>query len=150
MAVVRAEVIQRIRKAFRAGQSQTSFIWEMRQKGLGYRNTTMISDWHAETGQAKVEGLIRFVRKDYYPSKAIIADKPYKLSHEFMYKAKVYSREQPDAPLKEDFFNLMSDVPLTGAMVEQGIIERHGRTGKSPPEPIEAVIPWTVIHRVLE
>ena len=150
MSIIRAEVIQRIRKAFRAGQSQTSFIREMREKGLSYRKTTMISDWHAETGQAKVEGLLRFVRKDYYPAKTAIADKPYKLSKEFMYKVKVESRLKPDAPMTERFVNLMSDVPMTPAMIEQAITEKWSEYEDYTAEAIEKIIPFTAIHRTLE
>jgi len=150
MSIVRAEVIHRIRKAFRAGQSQTSFIREMKAEGLSYRKTTMISDWHAETGQAKVEGLLRFVRKDYYPSKSIIADKPYALSKEFMYKVKVESRLRPDVPITERFVNLMSDVPLTGEMIEQAVTEKWAEYEDYTAEAIEKIIPFTAIHRTLE
>jgi len=150
MSIVRAEVIAQMRKAFRKGQSATSFIWEMRQKGLGYRHTTMLSDCRAESGQEVKEGLLRFVRKDRYPAKTAIADKPYRLSKEFMYKVKVESRLRPDVVITERFVNLMSDVPMTPDMIEQAITEKWSEYEDYTAEAIEKIIPFTAIHRTLE
>jgi len=150
MSIVRAEVIGLMRGAFRKGQSASSFIWEMRQKGLGYRYTTMLSDWRAESGQEVKEGLMRFVRKDRYPAKTAIADKPYKISQEFMYKIKVESRLKPDVAMTERFVNIMSDVPMTPAMIEQAVTEKWAEYEDYTAEAIERIVPWTAIHRTLE
>ena len=150
MSIVRAQVIGLMRGAFRKGQSADSFIWEMRQKGLGYRRTTMLSDWRAESGQHVKEGLMRFVRKDRYPAETSIADKPYKISREFMYKVKVESRLRPDVPMTERFVNIMSDVPMTPAMIEQAVTEKWSEYEDYTAEAIEKIVPWTAIHRTLE
>ncbi|GAI39403.1 unnamed protein product, partial [marine sediment metagenome] len=45
MSIARMKVRQLMKAAIKRGQSAHSFIWDMRQKGLGYRHTVMRADW---------------------------------------------------------------------------------------------------------
>ncbi|GAJ17323.1 unnamed protein product, partial [marine sediment metagenome] len=76
--------------------------------------------------------------------------KSYALSKEFMYKVKVESRLKPDVPMTERFVNIMSDVPMTGAMIEQAVTEKWAEYEDYTAEAIEKIVPWTAIHRTLE
>lgn len=150
MPIKRANVIALMRGAFRRGQSAGSFIRDMRAKGLTYRRTDMLADWRSENQLHIKEGAMRFVRKDYYPTKAVIAEVEYKLSQEYMYKVKVESRLRPDVPITERFVNLMSDVPMTPAMVEQSLIEKWSAWEDYTAEAIEKVTVWSAVHKVME
>lgn len=150
MSVVRSEAIAFMRKAFRTGQSVSSFREDMRRKGLSYRWTTMLSDWRSVNQLEAKKGLMRFIRKDRYPAKPSIAEVDWMLSKEYMYKVKVQSRLRPDEPITERFVNLMSDVPLTGAQIEQGVIEKWAEWEDYTAEAIEKIIPFTAVHRTME
>ena len=150
MSIVRSEAIAFMRKAFRTGQSVSDFRQDMREKGLSYRWTTMLSDWRSVNQLETKKGLMRFVRKDRYPSKMAIAEVDWMLSKEYMYKVKVQSRLRPGEPVTERFVNLMSDEPLTGAMIEQGVIEKWAEWEDYTAEAIEKIIPFTAVHRTME
>lgn len=150
MSVVRSQAIAFMRKAFRAGKTATQFREDMRQKGLSYRWTTMLSDWRSVNQLETKKGLMRFVRKDRYPSKMAIAEVDWMISKEYMYKVKVQSRLRPDEPQVERFVNLLSDEPMTGTMIEQGVTEKWAEWEDYTAEAIEKIIPWTAVHRSVE
>ena len=150
MSIKRSAAIGFMRKAFRTGQTVTAFREDMRRKGLSYRWTTMMSDWRSVNEIEAKKGLMRFVRKDRYPSKMAIAEVDWMLSQEYMYKVKVQSRLRPDEPITERFVNLMSDVPLTRDMIEQGVIEKWAEWEDYTAEAIEKIVPFTAVHRTLE
>ena len=135
MAVERAEAIARMPNAFRQGQSVAAFILEMRGKGLSYRTSDMYADWYAATNVLAVEGAMQHIRKDYYPTEKTMADVPWALSKEYMYKVKVYSR-------------LREGEPLTPAMIEEAVVEKWSEWEDYTKEAIEKVTAWTALHRV--
>lgn len=148
MSIKRAEVIGLMRGAFKRGQSASSFFADMRVKGLTYRRTVMLSDWRAENEIAVKEDRIRYVRKDYYPTEKSIAQVPYELSQEYMYKVRVTSRIEPGVPITERFVNLMSDVPMTPAMVEQAVIEKWAEWEDYTAEQLGELVVTTAYRRV--
>jgi len=148
MPLKRANVIALMRGAFRRGESATTFIWDMRQRGLGYRRTTMLSDWRTVNELEKKKGLMRFIRRDYYPTAIAVAEVEWMLSQEYMYKVKVQSRLSPDVPITERFVNIMADTPMTPAMVEQAVIEKWTEWEDYTAEAIEKIQVWTGVHRV--
>ncbi|GAH67403.1 unnamed protein product, partial [marine sediment metagenome] len=68
MGIVRAETIARMRIAFREGVSASRFIRDMKEVGLSYRRTDMLADYRSVAGLERVEGALRYVRKDRYPT----------------------------------------------------------------------------------
>lgn len=149
MGIKRSTVIGLMRGAFRRGQSASSFIWDMRERGLGYRRTDMLSDWRTVNELEKKKGLMRFIRKDYYPAKQQMAEVEWALSKEYMYKVKVQSRLKPDVPITERFVNIMADTPMTSAMVEQAVIEKWSEWEDYTAEAIEKIDVWTAVHRIV-
>ena len=125
MSIVRMQVRQLMKAAIKRGQSARSFIWDMRQKGLGYRHTTMRADWRTAGQIEAKKDLARFIRKDRYPtSKSIVVFETTKTLPEFMYTIKVKSVIHPDKPVDQQYVNIFSDVPMTPAMVEQAVVEK--------------------------
>lgn len=150
MSIERSTAIAFMRKAFRKGQSVTDFRQDMRAKGLSYRWTTMLSDWRTVNQLETKKGLMRYVRKDRYPTKMAIAEVDWVLSQEYMYTVKVQSRLRPGEPQVERFVNLMSDEPMTGTMIEQGVTEKWAVWEDYTAEAIEKIIPWSAVHRTME
>jgi len=150
MSIERSAAIGFMRKAFRKGQTVTDFRQDMRAKGLSYRWTTMLSDWRAVNQLETKKGLMRYVRKDRYPTKMAIAEVDWILSQEYMYTVKVQSRLRPGEPQVERFVNLMSDEPMTGTMIEQGVTEKWAVWEDYTAEAIEKIIPWSAVHRTME
>ena len=150
MSIVRSQAIAFMRKAFRKGQSVSDFRQDMRAKGISYRWTTMLSDWRSVNQLETKKGLMRYVRKDRYPTKMAIAEVDWILSQEYMYTVKVQSRLRPGEPQVERFVNLMSDEPMTGTMIEQGVTEKWAEWEDYTAEAIEKIIPWSAVHRTVE
>lgn len=150
MAIERAIVIRKMGGAFKEGMSFNTFYNEMKEVGLSYRRTDMLGDWRS-VGEIRVkEDLFKYVRKDYYPTEKSIAQVSFALSREYMYKVKVESRLRPDMPLTERFVNIMTDSPMTPRMVEQMVTEKWREWEKYMTEQIEAITPYTALHRVTE
>lgn len=150
MSIVRAEVIARMRGAFRKGLSVSRFIADMREAGLGYRRTDMMADWRSVSGLEVKEGLMRYIRKDRYPTERVIATTPWMLSKEYMYVVRVKTQLKPDDPVITHNVNIQSDVPMTVAMVEARVIEERAKEEKYFGEILIEAMPWTAIRRVTE
>ena len=151
MGIERAATIARMSKAIRDGLSVSGFIsQEKRAKRLTYRRSDMLADWRSKSNVAKKEGLLRFVRKDRYPTNVQIAKAWPNMSKEYMYQVRVENRLRPDEPITKHLVNIMSDIPLTPAMVEQMAIEERAREEKYLGEVLIGVQAWSVIRRVPE
>lgn len=150
MAHIRAEVIARIRLAYREKVSMTRFIKDMRAAGLGYPRARMQADWRTVTDIAEKEGALQLVRRNAYPPKARIAQVTWKLSKEYLYKVRTESRLRPDEPIVERFVNIMSDTPLTPEELETQVEERWGEWEKYQPEELVSLQAWTAFRRVAE
>lgn len=147
MGIVRAETIARMRGAFEKGLSASRFITDMKAIGLSYRRTDMLADWREQSDIKKKDGLLRFVRKDRYPTNLVIASIRKEVKWEVMYKVKVQSRLRPDEPITERFVNIVSDVPMTPAMIEAEIEERWGEWEKYAPELLTGLQVWSAYKR---
>lgn len=151
MGVVRATAIARMRKAFRAGLSASRFMSDERAAGRPtYRRTDMLADWRSINELERKEGAIRFVRKDRFPTEKTIASVEWGISKEYMYKVKVLSRLTPDEPITERFVNIMSDVPMTPAMIEAEVEERWAEWERYAAEEITALQTWSAVRKVME
>ncbi|GAH27479.1 unnamed protein product [marine sediment metagenome] len=150
MPLKRATVIAKMRGAFRQGVSGSRFLADMKVAGLSYRRTDMLADWRSVNEIEKKEGAIRFVRKDYYPAKASMAQVEWALSKEFMYKVKVASRTRPDEPITERFANIMSDRALTPKEFEALAWEMIKEQSPKRIGEVEAITGWSAVQRVME
>lgn len=150
MPVKRAEVIARMRKAFRTGLSASAFFTKMREAGLTYRRTDMLSDWRSVNELERKEGAARFIRKDRFPTEKTIAAVGWAISKEYMYKVKVQSVIRIGEPITERFVNIMSDVPMTPAMIEAEVMERWGEWERYAAEEITALQTWSAVRKVME
>ncbi|GAI64195.1 unnamed protein product [marine sediment metagenome] len=150
MAIERAIVIAKMRGAFREGLAASRFIKDMRDIGLSYRRTDMLADWRSVNELERKEGVLRYVRKDRYPTEKTIAAVTWETSKEFMYKVKVQSVIRIGEPITERFVNIMSDVPMTPAMVEAEVEERWGEWEKYEAEIITGLQTWSAVRKVME
>ncbi len=150
MSIIRAEVIARMRIAFRGGLSASKFITNMKSAGLSYRRTDMLSDWRSINQLETKEGLARYVRKDRFPTSKALAQVEWSLSKEFMYKIKVYSVIQAGAPITERFVNIMSDKPLTPTQMEAEVTKQWQEWERYSAETITGLQVWSAVHKVME
>jgi len=144
----RAAVILKAKLAFKAGLSASKFINNMKAQGLSYRRTDMLSDFRSVNEVEKKADAFRFVRKDYTPTPAVIAQVDWNLSNEYMYKVKITSRTSPGEPLTERFVNIMQDRPLTPGEVEALTWSMIGEQSPKLQSQVVKVVPWTALHRV--
>jgi len=150
MGIVRAEVVARMRGAFREGVSASRFIRDMREVGLSYRRTDMLADWRSVSGLERKAGALAYVRKDRYPTETVIAPVTWALSKEFMYVVRVKTQLRPDEPVLEHNVNIQSDVPLTPAMIEARVVEERAKEEKYFGEILLEALAWTAVRRVEE
>jgi len=149
MSLLRANVIALMRGAVRRGQSRTSFLADMKVRGLTYLRKDMLADWGSITEIIAKEGMLRYVRRDYYPAQKSMAAVEYAIEGEYMYKIKVQTRLRPDAPLEERFVNIVSDTPMTPAMMEQAVVEKWSEWEYEPLEAIEEIAPWSAFRTTI-
>ena len=150
MSIERAEVVARMRIAFRGGLSASSFISDMKSAGLSYRRTTMLSDWRTVNEIEKKEGTLRYIRKDRYSTTETMASVSWGTSQEYMYKVRVESTLKAGEPVTERFVNIMSDVPMTPEMIESEVEQRWGEWEKYKAETITGLQPWSAVRRVMD
>lgn len=149
MTIERATVIARMRSAFREGISASRFIEQIRTEGLTYRRSTMLSDWRTVNELERKEGALRFVRKDYTPSKAVVASVDWEMSKEFMYKVRTQSRLKPGEPISERFVNIMSDKPLTPDQLEEQVESQWGEWERYAAEELVGLQVWSAAQRTM-
>ncbi len=146
----RSAVILRAKIAFKKGTSASKFIDNMKARGLSYRRTDMLADFRSVNELERKADAFRFVRKDYTPTAAVIAQVDWDLSNEYMYKVKIKSRTAPGEPLTERFVNIMQDRPLTPGEVEGLAWSMIGEQSPKLQSQVVEVVPWTALHRVDE
>lgn len=146
--VRRPAAILRMPEAIARGLTVQGFIRELTSIGATYRRTLMLADWRSVSGIEAKKDLIKYVRKDRLPTAKSIADVEWNFSKEYMYVANTWSRLRPDAPLTQRTVNLMSDIPLTPAQVEQQISEGWGVWEKYGQEKLERVLVKSAFHRI--
>jgi len=146
----RSEFILRAKIAFEQGMSQTSFLREARRRGISYRKTDMIADFHTVNKLERKKGALQFVRKDYYPTQKAMAQVTYDLTYEFMYVLKVRSRLEPGVDITERNINISSDIPMTPRMVEEKAWQMIGEQSPDKRKQVEEILPWTAMQRVSE
>lgn len=144
----RSAVILRAKTAFKKGLSASKFIAEMKARGLSYRRTDMLADFRAVNELERKADAFKYVRKDRMPSAAVIAQLPWSMSREYMYKVKVKSRISPEEPITERFVNIMQDRPLTPREVEGLAWDMIQAQSPKLQAQVVEIVPWTAIHRV--
>ena len=150
MGIDRAETIARMRKSFRAGVSASRFISSEREAGRPtYRRSTMLGDWRTINELEVKEGLARFIRKDRYPTEKTLAAVEWELSKEYMYKVRVQSVIKAGEPITERFVNIMSDIPLTPAMIESEVEEQWAEWEKYAREKITDLIVLSAVRKTI-
>ena len=143
----RAIAIKLMPKAFKAGQTASSFRQVLRGKGLSYRWTDILKDWRTTNQIEAKKDVLKYIRKDRLPSPRLMIEEPWKYSKEFVYKADTWSRTRPDEPLTERIVTLLSDKPLTSREIEEQIATKWAGW-KYKPEKLERVTATTVYRMV--
>lgn len=144
----RAVAIKLIPKAFKGGLSASSFINQLRLKGLTYRRTTMLSDWRTVNEIEAKKDVIKYIRKDRLPSIKSMADVEWAYDKEYIYKANTWSRIHPDDPLTERMVTFTSDIPLTPRQVEEQIATKWSAWERYIPEKVERIQTVSAYHRI--
>lgn len=130
MGIRRAELIAKMRIAFKAGLSASRFISEQRAIAPVYRRSDMLRDWANINQLVQKEGRARYIRKGYVPAENTAQIKAWAMSKEWMYKVRsVQVLKVGDVPVVT-FINIMSDKPLTIREVE---LEAYERSFKQSP-----------------
>lgn len=144
----RPSAILKIPEAIARGLTVEGFIRELKAVGLSYRRTLMLADWRSAANIETKKNLLKYVRKDRIPTARVVADVEWALSKEYMYKANTWSRLRPDEPLTERFVNIMSNVPMTPAEIEQQVYSRWGEWERYSAEKLERVQVIAAFHKV--
>lgn len=144
----RAIAIKLIPTAFTGGLSASSFINQLRLKGLTYRRTKMLADWRTVNQIEAKKDVLKYIRKDRLPSVQSMADVEWAYDKEYIYKANTWSRIHPDDPLKERMVTFTSDIPLTPSQVEEQIAIKWKGWERYFPEKVERIQAVAVYHKI--
>jgi len=144
----RSTAILKMPDAIARGLSAQGFIKELKAEGLGYRRTNMLADWRAVAGIEAKKDAVKYVRRDRLPSVKAVADVPWILSKEYMYKVKVTVQTEPDKPLQERFVNIMHDRLLTPVEIETQVRSQWGEWERYKGETINRLQIVGVYHKI--
>jgi hypothetical protein len=144
----RAIAIKLIPKAFKSGLSASSFMNQLRLKGLTYRRTNMLADWRTVNNIEAKKDVLKYIRKDRLPSIQSMADVEWSYDKEYIYKANTWSRIHPEEPLTERMVTLTSDRPLTPREVEEQIATKWSAWERYVPEKVERIQVTSAYHKV--
>jgi hypothetical protein len=114
----RPAAILRIPEAIARGLTVTGFIKELTGLGLSYRRALMLSDWRTIANIEARKDVIKYVRKDRYPTVKEYAETEWNWRSEWAYKVKVFARLSPGEPTIPRFQMYDYDKPLTPGEVE--------------------------------
>jgi len=146
MATTRMKALHIMRAAIRQGKSRTATLRDIRSKGLQYTNKMMLADWANITEFVAKEGTLVHVRRDAYPAEKTVVETDWDIDGEYMYQVKVTSRLSPQEKPTERFVNIVTDQPMTPAMIEQALVEKWSTYEDYSAETLETITPWTAIH----
>lgn len=146
MAKVRGQVIALFRAAIRQGKSRTATFRNIRTKGLQYPTKIMLADWNSLTEFAAKDGALVHVRRNAYPAAKTLVETSWDIDGEYMFKVKVTSRLRPDEPLTERTINIVTNSPMTPAMITQAVVDKWAEYEDYSRETLETITPWTAIH----
>lgn len=153
MAEIRKEVMSLMRKAIEGKQSRTSFLRDMKAKGLTYPRKRMVADWTQLTDFHAKAGALQRVRRDAFPSVKSIVTTDWDIAGTYMFYTKVKTRLTPEAPITEMEVSIVSDEPMTPRMVEQAVVDMWAEWKERDPEKYEEelieAIPMTAIRTTL-
>lgn len=119
MSIKRAVAIPLMREAVDKKQSRSSFLRELKLKGLSYRKTDMLADWRNIANIDAKKDLFKFVRKTYKPSQAVVAKTNWEFKERYTSFVKVLSQITPDEPLVESFVAVRYDDLVSPEEVER-------------------------------
>jgi hypothetical protein len=122
-----------MRRAIKRGQSTSSFIAEMRTKGIElYRRSDMYADWRELASIIKAESALERIRTGRIPIDRMAELKVWNMSQEYMYKVRCDAITPEREKLEPTYVNIMSDKPMTVEEIEREAFLRAFE--QSPPE----------------
>jgi len=144
--IARTLALQMIPGAIKAGFSASGFLEYLKRQGLGYRRTLFLADWRSVLGITKVEGLLKYERRNIPIPTTSMADVNWKTNYDYMYRVKVWVQATPGAAETQQTVNLWSDKNLTPSEIEQQIWLRWGEWEKYSAMALKEVQAWTAYH----
>jgi len=132
MSIRKAELIAKMRVAFKAGKAFNRFYLAEKVIAPVYRRSDMLRDWANINQLVQKEGRARYIRKGYIPAANTAQIKAWAMSKEWMYTVRSQQVLKLGEPPVTTFINIMSDKPLTIAEIEQEAYERSFT--QSPPK----------------
>lgn len=121
-----------IPRLLREGFSASGGLRYLRAQGMGYRRITYLADWREITGTAKLENVVRFVRKGYRPSPELFVEKAMAVGRERTYTAELQLYKRATGETVTENYSITTDEDLTVEQAERQI-EEHGEEGMSWP-----------------
>jgi hypothetical protein len=133
MTMQRSTIIARMRAAIKRGQTTSSFIADMRTKGIKlYRRADMYADWRELSSILKAESALERIRTGRIPIDRMAELKVWEMSREYMYKVRCDTITPTREKLEPIYVNIMSDKSMTVEEIEREAFLRAFE--QSPPE----------------
>lgn len=148
MSILRAETLLKIRKGIREGIGATRLYGDLRAVGPVTRKTDFLADYRNIAQIEDKKDLLKYVRKDRYPTEKIIATTTWALDKEFMYVVRLKTQFRPDEPVLEHDVSIQTDAPMTPAMIEARVIEERIKEEKYLGEIVYEVTPTLAFRRI--
>lgn len=137
-----------VSRGVREHESGASWIREMREAGLGYRDQDMYADWRREQGLALHEAQLRVMSPDQTPPREFWTDTPWDgLSTSLLYEFRVELRDKETQEVIEEFRAVGSNKLITLEEAADDYIRRVNEGLSDPRYEVVSAVSMDVRHK---
>ncbi len=101
------------------GLAANEALRRLREAGLGYRRTDFLADYRKVIGAEKQKDVAKYIRKDYYPTSAVITPTELNLARKYHNYIRYDYKDLETLEVKSKTFIIADDKPLTIRQIEQ-------------------------------
>jgi len=116
---IRAQAQPFLAKLAAEGLSANQALLRLREAGLGYRRTNFLADYRKAIGAEKQKNVAKYIRKDFYPTRAVITPTELNLRRKYHNYIRYDYKDLETLETRSKTFIIADDKPLTIRQIEQ-------------------------------
>jgi len=135
-------------RALESNFSFNSFYRSARDKGISYRRSDMLSDWHTTRDLVQKRDELRGLSAGDFPKLTEVAESRFEWTEPFVYQARVEAQLAKGVAPTERFVTVLSAEPLTSGQIFEQITAKWPTYEYGKRERLVTIEPVAAIHWV--
>lgn len=120
---VRSQAQPFLSKLASQGLAANEALRQLKESGMGYRRTDFLADYRKATGAEKVKDYAKHIRKDYYPTSAVITMTELNLKRKYHNYVGYNVFDKETEEVLNQTLIIASDNPLTVRTIEEKALD---------------------------